>query len=87
MKTSSLRYYQGLFRPALYRPARASGRRERVEVSVFIVDTGEDTGPVAFHSNPVDIPQALSVLESGTNGLLDSFEKIVLIHRTNNHIS
>ncbi len=64
-----------------------AGEKE-LRSTVFIVDTGEDTGPVLVQSNPVDIQQALSVLEvRGTKGLLDRFEKIVSFSRTNNLVS
>ena len=47
--------------------------------TLFIVDKGEDTGPVLVQSALMNIKQALTELESqGKNGLIDSLKEIVI---------
>jgi len=48
-----------------------------VRSTLFIVDKGEDTGPVLVQSKPLDIKQTLEKLESrGTTGLLEGLKRV-----------
>jgi folate-dependent phosphoribosylglycinamide formyltransferase PurN len=53
--------------------------------TLFIVDKGEDTGPVLVQSAPLDIVQTLTVIESkGSPGLHDWLKKIENFIESNN---
>lgn len=48
-----------------------------IRSTLFIVDKGEDTGPVLAQSRPLQIVPTLRALESeGTKGLVDGFEEV-----------
>ncbi|MDD5289097.1 MAG: hypothetical protein PHY28_08325, partial [Dehalococcoidales bacterium] len=48
-----------------------------IRSTLFIVDKGEDTGPVLVQSKSLDIMQALTGLESnGASGLLEGLHKV-----------
>lgn len=48
-----------------------------IRSTLFIVDKGEDTGPVLAQSKPLEIVPTLRALESqGTKGLVDGFEEV-----------
>ncbi len=50
---------------------------EAIRSTLFLVDKGEDTGPVLVQSRPLNIAQALDELESrGTEGLLEGLHKV-----------
>ncbi|MDP2918599.1 MAG: formyltransferase family protein [Dehalococcoidia bacterium] len=50
---------------------------EAVRSTLFIVDKGEDTGPVLVQSRPLNIVQTLKELESkGTSGLVDGLLRV-----------
>jgi phosphoribosylglycinamide formyltransferase-1 len=58
---------------------------ESIRSTVFIVDTGEDTGPVLVQSAPVDIPATVKKLESeGERGLTDKLWSIREFSTANN---
>jgi phosphoribosylglycinamide formyltransferase-1 len=54
-----------------------SGDKE-IRSTVFIVDKGEDTGPVLAQSKPLQITPTFQALESeGINGLVEGFDRII----------
>ncbi len=51
---------------------------EAIRSTLFLVDKGEDTGPVLVQSRPLDIRKALAALESkGTKGLLQGLHSVI----------
>ena len=55
--------------------------------TLFIVDKGEDTGPILVQSAPLNIVKSLEKLESdGQKGLLQGLNK-VLVYITTNHLN
>ncbi|MFO7772893.1 MAG: formyltransferase family protein [Dehalococcoidia bacterium] len=53
-----------------------SGDRE-IRATLFIVDKGEDTGPVLAQSKPLEIIPTLRALEAaGIEGLVDGFDRV-----------
>lgn len=53
-----------------------------IRSTVFLVDKGEDTGPVLAQSKPLKITQTLRELESaGNKGLVEGFDKVVSFAR------
>jgi len=50
---------------------------EAIRTTLFLVDRGEDTGPILAQSRPLNIGQTLSRLETeGTKGLIEGLEKV-----------
>jgi folate-dependent phosphoribosylglycinamide formyltransferase PurN len=54
---------------------------EAIKSSLFIVDKGEDTGPVLVQSEPLEIAKVIAESE---NGLAERFKKVTAFIRTNN---
>jgi phosphoribosylglycinamide formyltransferase-1 len=51
---------------------------EEIRATLFLVDKGEDTGPVLAQSKPLRIAPALRALESeGIKGLIEGFHKVM----------
>jgi len=60
-----------------------SGDKE-IRTTLFIVDKGEDTGPVLAQSRPLPITQTLASLESkGTKGMVEGFDRITNFAKKN----
>lgn len=54
-----------------------SGDKE-IRATLFIVDKGEDTGPVLAQSKPLEIIPTLGLLEAeGIKGLVDGFDRVM----------